>query len=80
MSTNPSNSPFKLIKPNSPPLQYVSEYDTNGYLQNQIPVRSLPFTQSSVSRDPYHMSFVPQNNPIITENIQTGNATSRVKS
>jgi len=80
MSINPNSSPSKLIKPNSPPLQYVSEYDINAFSQNQIPVRSLPFTQSSVNRDPYHMSFIPQNNINTNQNIQTGNGTSRVKS
>ena len=80
MSINPNSSPSKLIKPNSPPLQYVSEYDINALSQNQIPVRSLPFTQSSVNRDPYHMSFIPQNNINTNQNIQTGNGTSRVKS
>jgi hypothetical protein len=80
MSINPNSSPSKLVKPNSSPFQYVSEYDINAFSQNQIPITSLPFTQPSFNRDPYHMSFLPQNNTNASQNIQTGNGTSRVKS
>lgn len=80
INTNRSNIPPPMTKPVFPPMQYVSEYDTNGYSPNQIPIRSLPFAQSSVGRDPYHMSFAPTTHTNSTQNLHSVNGTSRVRS